>query len=482
MKSKCFSIMKDLFILLGLITTFVVPVIGDAFNIGSRLELFVDDTLIDTLKGAELRMHHPVAREAVLRFDLPWEGRYCGYVTVFKDDDHYRMYYRGLPKSGADGSRNEVTCYAESEDGIHWEKPDLDQYEVNDTHQNNVILKDLPPFSHNFCPFLDHNPAAPEDERYKALAGTGKTGLHAFVSADGIRWKPLQNEAVITKGAFDSQNVAFWSEAEKCYVCYLRTWTQGVRSISRTTSKDFVNWTPPVEMDFGDTPREHLYTNQTQPYFRAPHIYIATPARFMPGRRVLTSEEFKNLGGESAYSGDCSDTVLMSSRGGNRYMRTFMEAFVRPGLGAANWSSRTNYTACGVVPTGKGEMSLYIQRRYGQPEQYLQRLTLRTDGFVSLHADYQGGEAITKPLQFDGNELVINMSTSAAGSIWVELQNENGDAMEGYTLQDCDEIIGDQIERRVRWGGKSNLEALEGKPVRVRFVLKDANIYSFRFR
>lgn len=482
MKPKCFTIMKKPLILFGLITIFVIPVIGDSINIGSRLELFVDDTLIDTFEDAELRMHHPVARETVLRFDRPWEGRYCGYVTVFKDEDRYRMYYRGLPMSGADGSRNEVTCYAESEDGIHWEKPDLDQYEVNGTHQNNVILKDAPPFSHNFCPFLDHNPATPEDKRYKALAGTGKTGLHAFVSADGIHWIPLQNEAVITKGAFDSQNVAFWSEAEKCYVCYFRTWTQGVRSISRTTSRDFIHWTPPIEMDFGDTPREHLYTNQTQPYFRAPHIYIATPARFMPGRRVLTSEEFKSLGGESAYSGDCSDTVLMSSRGGNRYVRTFMEAFVRPGLGAANWSSRTNYTACGVVSTGKGEMSLYIQRRYGQPEQCLQRLTLRTDGFASLHASYQGGEAITKPLRFDGNEFVINMSTSAAGSIWVELQNEKGDPIEGYTMQDCDEIIGDQIERRVRWNGNTNLEALKGKPVRMRFILKDADIYSFRFR
>ena len=56
-----------------------------------------------------------------------------------------------------------------------------------------------------------------------------------------------------------------------------------VRSIARVTSNDFIHWTDPVQMRFGDSgvkPTEHLYTNQTQPYFRAPHIYISMAARF----------------------------------------------------------------------------------------------------------------------------------------------------------------------------------------------------------
>ena len=87
--------------------------------------------------------------------------------------------------------------------------------------------------------------------------------------------------------AFDSQNVAFWSESEKCYVCYFRIVPENVRAIARATSADFVHWSAPVAMKYGDMgtkPPENLYTNQTQPYFRAPHIYIATPARFMQGR------------------------------------------------------------------------------------------------------------------------------------------------------------------------------------------------------
>lgn len=55
-------------------------------------------------------------------------------------------------------------------------------------------------------------------------------------------------------------------------LCFFRTWKGGVRWITRATSPDFRNWSEPVDMGFGDAPDEHLYTNQTRPYFRAPHI------------------------------------------------------------------------------------------------------------------------------------------------------------------------------------------------------------------
>jgi hypothetical protein len=133
------------------------------------------------------------------------------------------------------------------------------------------------------------------DERFKALAGTSASGLHVFASGDGLRWRRWREGSVLTQGAFDSQNVAFWSESEHCYAAYFRTWTGGAfagyRTISRATSPDLVHWSGPAEMSFGDTPREHLYTSQTHPYFRAPHVYLATPMRFMPGRKVLTSEQ-----------------------------------------------------------------------------------------------------------------------------------------------------------------------------------------------
>ena len=238
-------------------------------------------------------------------------------------------------------------------------------------------------------------------------------------------------------------------------------------------------------MTFGDTPHEHLYTNQTTPSYRAPHIYFGVAARFMPGRRILTQEEAKKIGVDHRYFNDCSDTVLLTSRGGNHYDRTFMESFVRPGLGLENWVSRTNYPALGIVPTGDREMSIYLQKNYGQPTSHLQRFTLRTDGFASVHANYNRGELITKPIKFakkPNAQLNLNCSTSAAGSIQVELQDPAGNPIPGFTLSDCHPIIGDRIERSVFWKNKTNLAGLAGKAIRVRFVMKDADLYSLQFK
>ncbi len=451
-------------------------------DIGSRLELFVDRFLIERMEGTALALHAPVEAESVIAFDRPWEGKYVGYVTIIQDGDLFRMYYRGMPEAGTDDSDEPVTCYAESKDGVIWTRPNLSLFEVHGTTENNVILADMPPFSHNFAPFLDTRPGVPADERFKAVAGLQRSGLYAFASGDGVHWRRMQDEPVITEGHLDSQNLAFWSDAEQCYCCYLRLWAEGVRTIGRATSTDFRTWTSPEFMRFGDTPMEHLYTNQTHAYYRAPHIYIATAARFMPKRRVVSVERFEALGGDADYSGDCSDTVLLSSRGGLDYERTFMEGFVRPGMGLSNWTSRTNYPACGIVPTGDGEMSMYIQRHYGQPSHRLQRLTLRTDGFVSVNAPYAGGEMFTKPLRFSGKRLAINFATSAAGSVWVEIQDGKGTPIDGFTLDDADEIIGDEIERTVTWQGTRDLSALAGRTVRLRFVMKDADLYSLAFR
>ncbi|MGB9604608.1 MAG: hypothetical protein ACPL88_01860, partial [Bryobacteraceae bacterium] len=280
--------------------------------------------------------------------------------------------------------------------------------------------------------------------------------------------------------------VAFWSEAEARYVCYYRTWKRigntDYRWISRATSEDFLHWTPPVEMDFGDAPPEHLYTNQTFPYFRAPNLYLGLAARFLPGRRVLTEEQVRRIGVDPRYAGDCSDAVLLTSRGGARYDRTFREAFVRPGLGPANWVSRANYPALNIVPTGPHEMSFYVTRHYAQPSAHLNRYVLTLDRIASLHAGHRAGEAWTRPLRFRGRELEINYSTSAAGMLRIEITDAGGKPLPGYALDDCPEIVGDEIEGTVRWRGRSDVSKLAGQVVRLHVVLKDADLYALRFR
>ncbi len=475
---------------------------ADPVNIGSRRELFVDRLLIDTLQGgAALRMHHPQPAGVAIQFDQPWEGRFSAYITVIHNEDarKYQMYYRG--NSGfKDGTPGEVTCYAESQDGVTWVKPRLGLHEINGSKDNNVMLADLAPYTHNFAPFIDKRPGVAKEERYKALAGLGGKhgGLSAFVSADGLHWKKLREDPVITKGAFDSQNVSFWSEAEQCYVAYFRVFVPGtavdaksgkpvkVRWVSRATSPDFLTWTDATEMTSDQPLADQIYVSQTNPYFNAPHLYVSTAARFMHKKAVLDEAAKQQLVEDiKAYSSlalDCSEAVLMTSRAGStEFNRTFLEGMVRPGMDFRDWTSRSNYPACGVVPTGRAEMSLYVERHYGQTSALLQRLTLRRDGFASLHADHAGGEMRTKPLTFAGKALHLNLSTGASGSVAVEIQDPDGAALPGFGVADCQAITYDDLDRVISWKAGSDISALAGKTVRLRWVLKDADVFSFRF-
>ena len=479
---------------------------AEPLKIGNRLEPFVDQYLIDRMEGTSLRLHAPHYAGVAVPFNDPWDRDASGYATLIEDNGLYRLYYRGGPRDDSAGKSEGSTsyfCYAESRDGITWVKPKLGLVEFQGSKENNILLAPASkedPWTQSISPFLDTRTGVPADERYKAVGGQWPHGLYVLVSPDGIKWRKWREQPVFKAGAFDSLNVAFWSETERCYVLYFRVFTgwtdytqkafrvDGFRSISRTTSPDLVNWSAPQRMTFGNTPLEQLYTNHTRPYFRAPHIYLATPMRLVPGRRFLSDAEMdeQKLGkGFRAISGhnhsipnEVSDTVLMTSRGGTRYDRTFMEAFVRPGLDKGNWVSRNGVPATGLIRTGPSEMSIYVGQNYVQPSAHLGRYTLRLDGFASVHADYAGGEMMTKPFVVEGAFLALNYSTSAAGGIRVEVQTAAGEPIPGYTLEECPVIVGDAIERGVRWATRDDLTSLRGQAVRLRFVLKDADLFA----
>lgn len=324
-------------------------------DIASRRELFVDRALIERVAGVELRLGQPQPAGTALALDRPWEGIVSGYVTVLQDGQRFLMYYRGRPTtSRGDASKEaqEVSCVAESVDGIHWDRPKLRIHEVSGTLDNNVFLVEPKNVTHNFCPFVDARPGVPAAEKFKAVGGTGSAGLFGYLSADGVHWRPVSDKPLITQGQFDSQNVVFWSQHEGAYLCYFRTWQKDVRWVARSTSPDFRSWSTPVDMDFVDAPPEHIYINQTQPYFRAPHLYLSLAARFNQGRHALTEDQIRALDlhnprNYEELEKDDSDAVLLSSRGGNRYDRTFLESFIRPGLDPRNWVARANYPALG---------------------------------------------------------------------------------------------------------------------------------------
>jgi len=467
-----------------------------AIPIGSRLELFVDDSLIGSLKGgARLRLHEPIPREVALHHDQPWEGNSCGYHTVFQDGDVYRMYYRGGEQTlkGEPEAHTFAVCYAESRDGIRWSRPDLGFVEYNGSKHNNILR--LGEAGHNFVPFKDANPSCAPEARYKAVALEGK-GLTAFRSADGIHWSVLSATPILTEGAFDSQNLVFWDSIRGEYRAYWRDFRNGLRDIRTSVSKDFVKWSQPVWLSYPGAPPEELYTNQIIPYYRAPHIFLGFPTRYLDrgwseSMRALPELEHRELRSKtSAREGTAlTDGLFMSSRDGLTFHR-WDRVFLRPGLRMAdNWVYGDNYQSWGIVETASliesapKELSIFATESYWTGKSCkLRRFTLRIDGFVSVESPLSGGELITRPLVFEGRNLVLNFATSAAGSIRIEIQDAGGKPLDGYRLSDCAELFGDTLERVVSWKAGRDVRDLAGKPVRLRFVMKDADLYSIRFR
>lgn len=239
-------------------------------------------------------------------------------------------------------------------------------------------------------------------------------------------------------------------------------------------------------MEYGDRPLEHLYTNQTAPYFRAPHIYVALAARFT-SRRIITDEQAREIDVHPSQVEGCSDAVLLTTRGrGNRYDRTFMEGFVRPGIGPQNWVARANYPALGVVRTGPHEMSFYVSQDSWQPTAHVRRYSLRLDGFAAVVAPYDEGELVTRPFKFAGKRLSVNYSTSVAGYLRAELQDAEGRIIPGRSWQACDPIVGNEIDHVVHWRNgddvSSDVGMFAGKAVRLRIFMRDARLYSIQFQ
>ncbi|OPZ80827.1 MAG: hypothetical protein BWY76_03239 [bacterium ADurb.Bin429] len=413
-------------------------------------------------------------REVVFIADQPWENHWTGYYSVVQDGDKIRLYYRGA--SEADGNGWEPTCYAESSDGITFARPKLGLVDFNGNTANNIIWRGV--ISHNFAAFLDTNPAADPAARYKALGGLGfeHAGLYALGSADGIHWSLLRETPVMTEGAFDSQNIAFWDARIGAYRSYSRyifptEETQWFRAIQSCTSEDFLTWTTPVPNAY-DVPHEEFYTNATVSCPGAEHIYLSFPKRFLPTRHKVLAHESPGV----------SDAVFMTSRDGVHWDRTFREAWVRPGRDERNWTQRSNMTAWGIAETAPDEFSLYISEHYSWPDNRLRRLTVRKHGFASVHGGVPGGEMVTRAFTFTGSQLHLNYATSAAGSLRCELQREDGVPIRGFTLADFPPLYGDEIDAAATWTGGDDLSILAGTPVRLRVALEDADLYAIQFR
>jgi hypothetical protein len=457
----------------------------DIIDIGTRRELFVDDFLLDEMRDVRLDLQHPERREVAFTADAPWEDNVAGFSSVFRDGDAVKLYYRaGIP----DLSNEDLIFMAmavSTDGGLTFTRPNLGLVEWEGSTQNNLLqaggFPQTPPA------FRDTNPNCPPGQQYKGLSAKWQE-LYCMVSPDGLHWKNIIDGPVEMSGTFDTINTAFWDACARRYRGYTRyfenmnaeTTEEGVlggkpsvvRAIQCSTSEDFIHWEPPLPLKYRDDESHiQLYTNSIVPCPGAEHIYVGFPNRYVQERKPNEDHPYFGV----------NDALFMASRDGLSWTR-YLDAWVRPGLDPRNWTERNNYPTWGIVETSPTEWSMYISEHYRQPDApcLLCRLSVRPHGFMSLHAGYDGGEVITKPFLFGGRELRLNFSTSAIGSIRVEVQDEFGNPRPGFTLEDMDAIYGDRLDAPVAWKNGGDLSALIGTPVRLRFLLKDADIFAMR--
>ena len=320
----------------------------------------MDDYRIARMEGVTLKLHTLRREEVAIQLDLPWERTTHTYAHVFQDGDLYRMYFGcSSDKPGEYGY-----CYAESTDGVTWGKPLLGR-ETELWGATNIILTS--PDIESLAPFLDTNPAASPDQRYKAIGGFDSP--HVFVSPDGLHWVEIEAEFhPYLQGRWKPGGIsAFWDAARETYVTYFRiqedapTLPEGILwKIGRMISDDFLTRERHAEIDLGDTPPEQLYTNSITPYFRALDILLGFPMRYLPERQVV----------EEHWRPGISDAVFMSSRDGVTFHR-YMEAFQRPGPEPENWIEKGGYILGGIVETAPGELSVYYAQHWRQETGHL---------------------------------------------------------------------------------------------------------------
>lgn len=492
-------------------------------DIGKRREFVWDDFLIDTTQTtAERRIHHAVRQEVSIVFDKPWEGDGCNYYSTVYDDVKkvYRMYYNAWAMFNSDKTKHTLDdvklCCIESPDGIHWTRPSLGLVEFDGSTDNNIVItKDMFQNMRNFDNFfvmVDDNPNPAVPGRYKAVMtypelmnnGSCDTKLVSLVSDDGYHFNLYG--VVTRKGYFDTLNTIMWHAATNRYICYIRsmhakgealnneipkTWSNtDIRDIRVLYSDDFITWSDPECVVFPDAEDFPLYTNAVSPYPGAEHMLVGFPSRYV--ERSEWTHNYDRLCGAEKRAERCkvhpryglatTDCLFMCSRDGKTWTR-YEEAFLRPGPEFPNnWVYGSCYPNVGLIESpsrvkgADNEWSLYCNDNHwmGIPAE-LFRLTLRKDGFVSLHAGIQPQRIVTKSFTFQGSELKINFSTSARGGLYITLLTDDG-----KIRLNSGELFGDSINRVVDFDGA--LESLAGQSVHMEIELCDADFYAFQFQ
>lgn len=490
---------------------------GDIHSLAGNKHLFLDEFLLDEIKGAHITVNAAEKGDLVLFADQPWEaGGVTSYGNVLWDPyaKEYRMYYVPVCWDVQPGF---CLALATSKDGIHWEKPHLGAVEWKGNKDNNIVIWAQREGTVVIVP------EAPPENRYAYVTSSQEVGgTRLFVSPDGIHF--TQEEVLLSRHHSDSQISTFWDNQIQKFVHFFKVyegergdWYRDAqvsvapnipypqsevlgRSVGRVEVANLADpWPEKFEVviarDDQDPPAMDLYTNSAEKYALAPDTYYAFPTPYYhynePANRAYLNTPTLEAGGKT--NDGVIEIQLATSRDGRLWTR-YRTPYV-PLHRYEDMDLRVILAYPGILYFDDHLVHYYCaynfthgdtQVRYknlGRKLGGVFRVQQRIDGFTSLDFDYTGGTVVTAPFSFKGKRLVLNVNTSASGEGRVAILDVEGNEIPGFGVEDSRFINGDYLAKTASWkDGAWDVSSLAGKLIRLKLAFRGSKVYSFQFK
>ena len=430
--------------------------------------------------------------------DQLWEEQATPILgSVLYDQGRFRMWYRG----GGSGPKGGLWCYAESDDGLTWNKPALELIEYNGSRQNNIYVLGQP---QAFTPFVDPN-EADSARRYKSAVNSLRIDTALAYSPDGLRWTQYRDGAAITGRASDTISQVLWDPFARVYRLYTRTdygtgktgEVRGTRDMVAAADADLADpqswktvrewclgWeTRPPVMDDGAPKRRE----RDPDYHRKRQLYAVNGW-------IHEGVQFALLWGLETGDDETMNAYLATTRGhklwdlrwvygGQPLIRrgspgSFDSRWIQPAPTVVTWNDRHWLYYAGLARNHQGQWAPNITG----PSVGIGLATIRRDGFISLSAGTGEAFVTTKPIQFRGSRLTVNMASSARGHLRVEIQDETGQPLPGFSLTDSIMLNGDHLVVTVQWKQGADVSRVALRPVRLRLAMKESDLFAMQFQ
>jgi hypothetical protein len=457
--------------------------------IGLQKQLLVDHYAIDTVENLTFELGETTKAnhgQPVLAPDKPWEnlaGSFGSYATAMYEGGRFRMWYR------ASGS---LLGYAESHDGIHWNKPELGLVYYEGSRENNLVDREI---GNGLSVFRDTHETDPE-HRYKiCYAGPGTRAALGY-SEDGFLWKKYNAGEPVTGRAADTYNQLLWDEIANVYRLYTRTDYQtivgsemevrGTRGmINADVKSDPTNWTTTGNwrLDREDPEDYRRRQNYAMTVWIYEGIYFALmnvyewPMDFSEGPQDLWKRHER----------DIINYYIATSRDGDTWDFTWVyrgEPIVQRGPDGS-FDKDMVFSNSNIVTHDDQHWLYYTGHRErhwidSPAPPAIGLATLPLDRFVCLQAGNEIGVMTTRPFLLEGGDLWLN-TEAAMGSIYVEVLDNERAPIPGFTRAEVKAIEGvDRLRCPVTWNGETGLESLIGRVVHLRFYLCRAKLFAFQ--